>query len=65
MSELIELCGMWKSKTGRSIASGKLGYSSKLILVENDKKGHEKGPDYKLLIAKIQEPKTGQNGLSQ
>lgn len=50
---MIKLTGLWKSKTkdGKPMLSGKLGYNTKLIILPNNYKKKENDPDYNVFLA--------------
>lgn len=49
---MIRLCGLWTNSTkdGKKFMSGKLSYSSKVLIFKNEKKRDEKDPDYFLYV---------------
>jgi len=53
---MIKLCGLWKKegKEGNVYYSGKLSYSTNLILFPNKYKQNEKDPSLILYIAKFE-----------
>lgn len=60
---MIEIGAVWKqtSKKGETYLAGKLG-NAKLIILANDKKGNEKAPDYRILVA---EPANSEEGAAK
>jgi uncharacterized protein (DUF736 family) len=53
MSDMIELCGLWKSesKAGNRYLSGKLGNNVTIMIFENTRKSKDSEPDFRLMIA--------------
>lgn len=49
---MINVAGLWKntSKNGQEYFSGNLG-DCKILIFPNDKKGNDRAPDYRLVIA--------------
>lgn len=59
---MIGIGGLWKntSKDGKEYLSGNFG-DAKILIFPNDKKGNEKAPDYRMVLAE----KTKKNPTSQ
>lgn len=58
-SKMINLTGLWKSKSGNSL-QGKLGNGAKLVIIPNNRKTEDKQPDYLAFIAPSEAPKPAQ-----
>lgn len=56
MSEMIKVCGLWKSndKNNNPILSGNLTYGTKILILKNTFKKKDSDPDYNLFIAKVE-----------
>lgn len=50
-NELVQLCGLWRSRDGQSL-SGNFTFGSRVVIFPNGYKRNDKDPDYILYIQK-------------
>jgi len=58
---MINICGLWKNVSSKGVEyfSGNLG-DCKIMIFPNDKKGNDRAPDYRMVIAEKQKKTGGQ-----
>lgn len=54
MEDMLSLCGLWarKDKNGVEYFTGKLTYTTRLMVFKNKRKNSEREPDYYITISK-------------